>query len=77
MKCSICKTGEVQTSTEHWAEVKVGADRLLVRVEAEACDQCGETYYSPDALRQLDQVREDFSRRVIVPPAIGNVYQVS
>jgi hypothetical protein len=69
--------GEVHASAEHRAEVKVGADRLLVLVEAEICDECGEIYYSADALRQLEKVREDFSRRTIAPPSIGKVYQVS
>lgn len=77
MKCVICKTGEVHASAEHRAEVKAGSDRLLVRVEAEVCDECGEVYYSADAMRQLEKVREDFSRRVIAPPSIGKVYQVS
>ena len=77
MKCVTCKTGEVRASAEHRAEVKVGADRLLVRVEAEACDQCGEVYYSADTLRQLEQVREDFLRRMITPPSVGKVYQIS
>ena len=77
MKCVICKTGDVRASVEHRAEVKVGADRLLVRVEAEVCDECGEVYYSADVLRQLEKVREDFSRRAIAPPSIGKVYQVS
>jgi YgiT-type zinc finger domain-containing protein len=77
MKCVICKTGDVHTSAEHRAEVKVGADRLLVMVEAEVCDECGEVYYSAEALRQLEKVREDFSRRAITPPSIGKVYQVS
>jgi YgiT-type zinc finger domain-containing protein len=77
MKCVICKTGEIHTSVEHRAEVKVGADRLLVLVEAEVCDECGEVYYSADAVRQLEKVREDFSRQAIAPPSIGRVYQVS
>ena len=77
MKCVICKTGDVRASAEHRAEVKVGADRLLVRVETEVCDECGEVYYSGDVLRQLEKVREDFSRRAIAPPSIGKVYQVS
>ena len=77
MNCVICKTGEVHTSAEHRAEVKVGADRLLVLVEAELCDECGEVYYSADAVRKLEKVREDFSRRAIAPPSIGKVYQVS
>lgn len=77
MKCVICKTGEVHTSAEHRAEVKVGADRLLVLVEAEVCDECGEVYYSEDTMRRLEKVREDFSRRTITPAPIGKVYQVS
>jgi len=75
MKCVICKTGEVKpTSVE--AEVKVGSDRLLVLVEAEVCQQCGEAYYSPEVVRQLEKVREDFARKAISPASIGKVYQV-
>lgn len=59
MKCVICKTGEVHTSAGHRAEVKVGADRLLVMVEAAACDACGEAYYSADALRQIEKPPSD------------------
>ena len=77
MKCVICKAGDVRAAGEHRAEVKVGADRLLVRVDAEICDECGETYYSADVLRQLEKVRADFSRRAIAPRSIGRVYQVS
>ncbi len=75
MKCVICKTGEVKpTSVE--AEVKVGSDRLLVLVEAEVCQQCGEAYYSTEVVRQLEKVREDFARKAISPTSIGKVYQV-
>jgi len=75
MKCVICKTGEVKpTSVE--AEVKVGSDRLLVLVEAEVCQQCGEVYYSTEVVRQLEKVREDFARKAISPTSIGKVYQV-
>ncbi len=75
MKCVICKAGEVKpTSVE--AEVKVGSDRLLVLVEAEVCQQCGEAYYSTEVVRQLEKVREDFARKAISPTSIGKVYQV-
>lgn len=77
MKCVICKVGEVRTSPEHRAEIRVGSDRLIVRVEAETCDACGEAYYSTEALRKLETVREDFSQRAIAPPPIGRVYQIS
>ena len=76
MKCVICKNGEVQTATVQ-AEIKVGCDRLLVPVHAEACRECGEAYYSSEVLRLLERVREDFARKAITPSPVGTVYQVS
>jgi len=75
MKCVICKTGEVRPARVQ-AEIKVGCDRLLVPVEAEACQQCGESYYSAEVLRHLERVREDFARKVITPATVGTVYQL-
>lgn len=76
MKCVICKTGDVRPATVE-AEVKAGPDRLLVRVVAEVCAECGESYYSAEALRHLEGVRQDFARNAIRPASIGRVYQVS
>jgi YgiT-type zinc finger domain-containing protein len=76
MKCVICKTGEVKPASVQ-AEIKVGSDRLLVPVEGEVCQQCGEEYYSSEVVRHLERVREDFAQKAIVPPSVGNVYQVS
>ena len=76
MKCVICKTGDVRPGMVQ-AEAKIGCDRLLVSVEAEVCQQCGEPYYSAEALRHLERVREDFARKVISPASVGKVYQVS
>jgi YgiT-type zinc finger domain-containing protein len=76
MKCVICKTGDVRPA-EVQAEMKVGSDRLLIPVEGEMCQECGEAYYSADVLRYLERVREDFSRKVISPPSVGVVYQLS
>jgi hypothetical protein len=73
MKCVICKTGEVYPATIQ-AEIKVGCDRLLVPVEAEVCRECGEPYYSTEALRLLGRVRENFTRKAIAPPSVGRVY---
>lgn len=75
MKCVICKTGEVKPARVQ-AEIKVENDHLLVSVDAEVCGQCGEAYYSTDAMRHLDQVRQDFIRKAISPRLIGQVYQV-
>ena len=76
MKCVICKTGEVQPAKVQ-AELKIGCDRLLVPIEAEICPECGEPYYSPEALRHLERVREDFAKKAIAPTSVGKVYQVS
>ena len=76
MKCVICKSGEVQPATVQ-AEIKVGCDRLLVPVKAEACLECGEAYYSPEALRHLQRIREAFRQKAIAPASVGTVYQVS
>ncbi len=76
MQCVICKQGEVRPSTVE-AELKVGGDRLLVPVEAEACIECGEAYYSAETMRYLERVKEDFLRKAITPTSIGNVYQIS
>jgi YgiT-type zinc finger domain-containing protein len=76
MKCVICKTGEV-TEAPVEAEIKVGYDHLLVTVKAEACTQCGEPYYSPEVLRYLERLREEFARKEMVPLSVGKVYQIS
>lgn len=76
MQCVICKNSEVKPATVE-AELKVDRDRLLVQVQAEKCMECSEAYYSTETLRYLERVRENFARRVITPPLIGNVYQVS
>ena len=76
MKCVICKTGEV-TQMPVQAEIKVGHDHLLVTVQAEACAECGEPYYSVDTLRYLQRLREEFARKEIVPPSVGKVYEIS
>lgn len=76
MKCVICKTGEV-TQAAVQAEIKVGYDHLLVTVQAEACAQCGEAYYPVESLRRLEQLRDEFTRKEIVPLSVGKVYQIS
>lgn len=75
MQCVICKRGHVAPGKTQ-AELKVGSDHLLVPVDAEICDECGEAYYSTDAMRYLERVREDFVQKAITPPSIGRVYQV-
>ena len=76
MKCVICKSGEVVQAPVQ-TEIKVGNDHLMVTVQAEACAECGEAYYSAETLRYLERLREEFTRKKIVPPLVGKVYQIS
>ena len=57
MKCVICKSGEVVQAPVQ-AEIKVGYDHLMVTVQAEACAECGEAYYSAETMRHLERLRE-------------------
>ena len=43
MKCVICKAGEIEEASVQ-AEIKVDRDRLLVKMQADACIECGEPY---------------------------------
>jgi YgiT-type zinc finger domain-containing protein len=76
MNCVICRRGTVKSGQVH-AEIKVGTDHLVVPVEAEVCQECGEAYYSTETMRYLDEVRDNFVRKIITPPSVGHVYQVS
>jgi YgiT-type zinc finger domain-containing protein len=76
MKCVICKSGEVLEGPVQ-AEIKVGNDHLMVTVRAESCAECGEAYYSAETLRYLERLRDEFTRKKIVPPSVGKVYEIS
>lgn len=76
MYCVICRRGTIKHGQVH-AEIKVGTDHLVVPVEAEVCQECGEAYYSTETMRYLDEVRDNFVRKIITPPSVGHVYQVS
>jgi len=76
MHCVICKRGTVKPGKVQ-AEMRVGADHLMVPVDAEVCDECGEAYYTSEAMRHLEDVRERFLRKAIAPPSVGHVYQIS
>ena len=49
----------------------------MVTVQAEACAECGEAYYSAETMRYLERLREEFTRKKIAPPSVGKVYQIS
>ena len=66
MKCVIYRRGEVRAATVQ-AEIKVGYDHLMVTVQAEACAERGEAYYSAETLRYLQLLKEEFARKKNYP----------
>ena len=70
MHCVICKRGTVKSGTVQ-AELRIGTDHLMVPVETEVCDECGEAYYSTEAMRQLEQVRENFLSKPSLRPRLA------
>ena len=75
MKCVICKAGEIKQASVQ-AEIKVDRNRLLLAVQADACTECCEPYYSADMLKYLERVRDGFTRKEIVARPVGNVYEM-
>ena len=49
---------------------------VLVTVQAEACIECGEPYYSADTLKYFERLREQFARNELVVRLVGNVYEM-
>ena len=76
MHCVICKRGTVKSGTVQGV-LRVETDLLMVPVEAAVCDECGETYYSTEAMRHLEEMRENLLRKLIARPSVGHVYQIS
>ena len=72
-----CVSRPARAAGKARGEGKGSSDRLLVRVEADVCPECGEAYYTAETLRSLERIRSDFEQKAITPPSVGKVYQVS
>ena len=57
-QCVMCKGPLEDRRVEHVHQWK-GQLYLLKNVPAQVCVQCGETYFGPGALEQMDRIVED------------------
>ncbi len=58
MRCGICNYDEIENTTitlEEWD----GEDLIVIRdVPVEKCPQCGEQYFAPSVLREIEKLLE-------------------
>lgn len=73
-KCSFCGGNLQRGTTEFVARVE---DEVIVikEVPAYVCEQCGESYYTPEISRKIDEIMREFHRgKLLVRPlAAGEI----
>ena len=73
MKCIFCKGNlSKELVTE---EVKVGNDHVLVKLEAEVCENCHEKYFPEGTVDFLQEIKKKLKADKSHLKPIGQVYQ--
>jgi YgiT-type zinc finger domain-containing protein len=72
MKCVICHGGTLITQKIQ-EEVKIGNDIILVPVEAQVCQTCGERYYSRSVMKYLEDIETKLKRKEKPLRQIGKI----
>ncbi len=61
-KCALCggdiKSGKVEKV------IRVENDVVIVSVDAEVCQQCGEAYYTPKTVEKLQEMRKELKESI-------------
>lgn len=65
-KCPICGKGNISLKTID-EFIKVGNNTAVLKVKVEACDRCGENYYDPDTIREIEFVRKELKNKFPSP----------
>lgn len=75
-RCPVCSGDVITKEVEQL--VRGGDDVAIVRVQADVCVQCGERLFSPETIRQLEEIQRKLERHEtaeFVP--LGKSYQVA
>ncbi len=76
MRCVICK-GEDIGKKQVDEEIKVGRDIVRVSMELLICNNCGERYYNPRDMKQLEDLRATMNAENLPAQVVeGKVYRV-
>ena len=73
MRCVLCGGDLEQKLVEE--EVKVGADHILVEVEAEVCRNCHERYFAEGVIDRLIELKQKLKVKKVNFPLVGSVYK--
>ena len=55
MKCVICKTGDCLKGTTNFTHTVKGKLVVVKKVEANICNNCGETYFDSESVNYIQQ----------------------
>jgi YgiT-type zinc finger domain-containing protein len=61
-KCALCG-GEVKPQRVEKV-IRVEKDVVIVLVNAEVCQQCGEAYYTPKTVEKLQEMRKELKEAI-------------
>lgn len=76
-KCPMCGKGQISLKTID-EFIKVGNNTAVIKVKVEACDRCGEIYYDPETIREIEFVRKELKNtksKLLTP--IGKTFTLS
>jgi len=75
MQCVICHSDAIETR-EVKEEISLGADIVMVPVQAMVCRRCGERYYDRRTMRHLEEVERRLQSGRTSLKETGRVLQV-
>jgi YgiT-type zinc finger domain-containing protein len=76
-KCPICTKGNISLKTID-EFIKVGNNTAIIKVKVESCSRCGENFYDPETIREIEFIRKELKNRkskILIP--IGQTYALS
>jgi YgiT-type zinc finger domain-containing protein len=76
-KCPTCGKGNISLKTID-EFIKVGNNTAVIKIKVEACDRCGENFYDPETIRDIEFVRKELKNtksKALTP--IGKTYTLA
>lgn len=75
MKCALCGGKLIEKMVTE--EVAEGNNHVVVKVRAEVCEQCHESYYSSGIVDKLIEIKENLKTHQLKLHQIGKVYKLA
>jgi YgiT-type zinc finger domain-containing protein len=72
MKCTVCHSDNVVTRKVE-EEIRVGNDFVIVPIETQVCETCGERYYNRATLRHLEEIEKKLKEQKKLLRQVGKV----